>query len=126
MNCERSIDGATTQRRELILEFQKGASPVFLISLKAGGFGLNLTAADYCILLDPWWNPAVERQAVDRAHRIGQDKNVFVYKMITKDSIEERVLALQEKKKKLFDQVLDQKGQFSSSITEEDIRQLFE
>ena len=71
---------------------------MFLISLKAGGFGLNLTEADYCFLLDPWWNPAAESQAVDRAHRIGQTRNVMVYRMVAKNTIEEKVMALKEKK----------------------------
>jgi SNF2 family DNA or RNA helicase len=78
-----------------------------LISLKAGGFGLNLTSADYVFMLDPWWNPAVERQAIDRAHRIGQTQNVFIYKFITRDSVEEKILALQEKKKLLADNIIE-------------------
>jgi len=121
------LDGSTKNRKELIERFQKdGTIPVFLLSLKAGGIGLNLTAADYCILLDPWWNPAVEKQAADRAHRIGQTNPVFVYKFIAKNTVEEKVLKLQEKKKKLFEQVLDEGGAFESMITEEDIRMIFE
>ena len=81
--------------------FQNGDDPLFLISLKAGGVGLNLTAADYVIILDPWWNPAAEDQAADRAYRIGQDKPVMVYRIVTTDSIEERVLRLQSEKRKL-------------------------
>jgi SNF2 family DNA or RNA helicase len=120
------LAGETKRRGELIKKFESDASiPVFLISMKAGGFGLNLTAADYCILLDPWWNPAVEQQAVDRAHRIGQSRPVFVYKMIAKDTIEEKVLALQERKKKLFQSVLDEEGMFGKMITEDDIRGIF-
>ncbi|MBI3459188.1 SWF/SNF helicase family protein, partial [Candidatus Azambacteria bacterium] len=99
---------------------------VFLISLKAGGVGLNLTAADYCIILDPWWNPAVENQAIARTHRIGQTKNVFVYKFIIKNSIEEKVLHLQEKKKRLFENILEEGETFGSLITENDIRNLLE
>jgi SNF2 family DNA or RNA helicase len=92
--------------------------------LKAGGVGLTLTAADYCILLDPWWNPAVERQAVDRTHRIGQKKHVFVYRFIAKDTIEEKVLALQQKKQKLFNNVLDDGEAFVSLLSEKEIRGL--
>jgi SNF2 family DNA or RNA helicase len=120
------LDGSTKDRRELIKDFQTRQTPIFLISLKAGGFGLNLTAADYCILLDPWWNPAVENQAIDRMHRIGQNKPVFVYKLIAKDTIEEKVLALQEKKKKLFQNVLEDGHVFSTLITEKDIKSIFE
>ncbi len=120
------LAGETKKRGELIRRFnEETAIPIFLISLKAGGFGLNLTAADYCILLDPWWNPAVEQQAIDRTHRIGQTKPVFVYKMIAKDTIEEKVLALQEKKRKLFQNVLDEEGVFGSLITEDDIKGIF-
>ncbi|MGH7204065.1 MAG: SNF2-related protein [Candidatus Levyibacteriota bacterium] len=120
------LAGETKNRGELIKRFDTDTSiPIFLISLKAGGFGLNLTAADYCILLDPWWNPAVEQQAVDRTHRIGQTKPVFVYKFIAKDTIEEKVLALQEKKRKLFQNVLDKEGMFGSLITEDDIKSIF-
>ncbi|HLD21686.1 MAG TPA: SNF2-related protein [Patescibacteria group bacterium] len=120
------LDGKTKNRKELVQEFQTSqtAPQVFLISLKAGGVGLNLTAADYCMVLDPWWNPAVEQQAVDRAHRIGQTKRVMVYKCIAKDTIEEKVLALQEKKKQLFHSVLDSTAQFSSLLSEKDIRNL--
>lgn len=120
------LDGATKKRKDAITAFTKedGAS-VFLISLKAGGFGLNLTQADYCIMLDPWWNPAVEAQAIDRAHRIGQTKPVMVYKFIAKDTIEEKVLVLQEKKRKLFTSVMDDDAVFSALVTEEDIKALF-
>ncbi|MCW4465414.1 SNF2 family helicase [Glutamicibacter sp. MNS18] len=102
------LDGSTSQknRRKLIDGFTEGQYPVFFISLKAGGFGINLTAADYCILLDPWWNPAVEAQAVDRAHRIGQERPVYVYRLVAKGTIESKVLALQEKKTRLFNDVL--------------------
>lgn len=119
------LDGRTKKRGDLVREFQSGNGPsVFLISLKAGGVGLTLTAADYCILLDPWWNPAVERQAVDRTHRIGQKKNVFVYRFIAKDTIEEKVLALQQKKQKLFNNVLDDGEAFVSLLSEKEIRGL--
>lgn len=120
------LAGETKNRGKLIQQFHKDSSiPIFLISLKAGGFGLNLTAADYCILLDPWWNPAVEAQAVDRTHRIGQDKPVFVYKFIAKDTIEEKVLALQEKKRELFQNVFNEGSLFSAMISEEDIKSIF-
>jgi SNF2 family DNA or RNA helicase len=83
------------------------ACPLFLISLKAGGQGLNLTAADYVFILDPWWNPTTEQQAIARAHRIGQDKNVIAIKFITKDSIEEKILKLQDKKSKLAEDIIE-------------------
>jgi len=121
------LDGSTKDRASQIEKFQKNeTTKIFLISLKAGGFGLNLTAADYCFIMDPWWNPAVESQAAARAHRIGQTKNVFVYKMIAKDTIEEKVLKLQEKKKALFDNIIEDDAKFGSLITEKDIRGLFE
>jgi superfamily II DNA or RNA helicase len=97
------LTGKTRKREEAINAFQEGDAKVFLISLKAGGVGLNLTAADTVIHYDPWWNPAVERQATDRAHRIGQDKPVFVYKLLTEDTVEEKILKLQEKKQALAD-----------------------
>ena len=90
------------RRAEVIDSFKTGTAPVFLISLKAGGFGLNLTEADYCFLMDPWWNPATELQAVDRTHRIGQTRTVHVYRLIAEHTIEERVLALQARKSELF------------------------
>ncbi|WP_417069098.1 SNF2-related protein [Niveibacterium terrae] len=95
------LDGSTTDRETPVRRFQAGEAPVFLISLKAGGVGLNLTAADTVIHFDPWWNPAAENQATDRAHRIGQTKNVFVYKLVVAGSIEEKILALQQKKAEL-------------------------
>ncbi len=95
------LDGRTRDRAAKVKAFQKGSDPLFLISLKAGGVGLNLTSADYVIILDPWWNPAAEDQAADRAYRIGQDKPVMVYRIVTIDSIEERVLRLQDEKRRL-------------------------
>ena len=100
------LDGRTRNRQDVIEKFRSGTDPVFLISLKAGGLGLNLTEADYCILLDPWWNPATETQAVDRAHRIGQTKTVMVYRLVAKDTIEEKVALLKADKTALFDGVL--------------------
>jgi len=102
------LTGQTRNRTEIIDKFQSGSVPVFLISLKAGGVGLNLTAADTVIHYDPWWNPAVENQATDRAYRIGQEKPVFVYKLICDETVEERVLALQARKQKLADSVYGQ------------------
>jgi SNF2 family DNA or RNA helicase len=104
------LDGSTKKRAEVVERFQEGDAPVFLISLKAGGVGLNLTAADTVIHLDPWWNPAVEAQATDRAHRIGQKNVVTSYKLITRGTVEEKILALQEEKKKMMEVVLDGGG----------------
>jgi len=97
---------------------------VFLISLKAGGFGLTLTEADYCFLLDPWWNPATEAQAIDRTHRIGQTRNVMVYRLIAKDTIEEKVLALARRKAELFAGVMDDGEAFGAALTADDLRAL--
>ena len=104
------LDGATVDRQGAIDSFRSGGADVFLISLKAGGFGLTLTEADYVFLLDPWWNPQVEEQAVDRAHRIGQDKPVMVYRLVSADTIEEKVMDLKEKKAELFDRVVEGAG----------------
>ncbi|MBG6213443.1 superfamily II DNA or RNA helicase [Cryobacterium sp. CAN_C3] len=120
------LDGSTLRRSEVIDRFKSGAAPVFLISLKAGGFGLNLTEADYVFLLDPWWNPATEAQAVDRTHRIGQTRNVMVYRMVATGTIEEKVVALQKQKAQLFTAVLDDDAMFSTALTAEDIRGLLE
>ena len=120
------LDGSTTKRADVIARFKGGVAPVFLISLKAGGFGLNLTEADYVFMLDPWWNPASETQAIDRTHRIGQTKNVMVYRMVATGTIEEKVMALKEKKAKLFDAVMDDDAVFSSTLTADDIRGLIE
>ncbi|HEY3003334.1 MAG TPA: SNF2-related protein, partial [Kribbellaceae bacterium] len=119
------LDGRTRRRSEVLRSFKDGSAPVFLISLKAGGFGLNLTEADYCFLLDPWWNPATEAQAVDRTHRIGQTRNVMVYRLIARDTIEEKVVALKERKAELFASVMDDGNAFSSTLGADDIRELF-
>src|SRR5690606_29362087 len=96
------LDGSTKDRQGQVESFQNDASiKIFLISLKAGGLGLNLTAADYVFILDPWWNPAIEAQAVDRAHRIGQKNSVFTYKFITQNTVEEKILNLQRAKQRL-------------------------
>ena len=99
---------------------------VFLISLKAGGVGLNLTAADYCFILDPWWNPATEAQAIDRAHRIGQKNHVFAYRLIARGTVEEKILALQAGKRKLVDGIIANDGDVLSSMTAEDLQFLLE
>jgi superfamily II DNA or RNA helicase len=118
------LDGSTRDRPAVLARFKAGSVPVFLISLKAGGFGLNLTEADYCFLLDPWWNPATEAQAVDRTHRIGQTRNVVVYRLISKDTIEEKVMALKARKSQLFASVMDSGGVFGGSLDADDIRGL--
>jgi superfamily II DNA or RNA helicase len=118
------LDGRTRRREEPIGAFKRGEVPVFLISLKAGGFGLNLAEADYCFVLDPWWNPATEAQAVDRAHRIGQDRTVMVYRMVSTDTIEEKVMALKERKQALFDRVMADDGALSGALTVDEIRGL--
>jgi superfamily II DNA or RNA helicase len=122
------FDGSTTavERERAIQRFQNDDNcRVFLISLKAGGVGLNLTAADYVYIVDPWWNPAVEQQAIDRTHRIGQTKNIFAYRMICKDTIEDKIIQLQEKKRALAkDLITDDEG-FVKSLTREDVEYLF-
>jgi superfamily II DNA or RNA helicase len=118
------LDGSTRRRGEVVSRFKEGEAPVFLISLKAGGFGLNLTEADYCFLLDPWWNPAAEAQAVDRAHRIGQTRRVMTYRLVAKGTIEEKVMELKEKKAALFSSVMDDDSMFASSLTADDVRSL--
>jgi superfamily II DNA or RNA helicase len=118
------LDGRTRNRASVIQRFKDGDAPVFLISLKAGGFGLNLTEADYCFLLDPWWNPATETQAVDRTHRIGQTRNVMVYRLIAHGTIEDKVMALNTRKAKLFASVIDDGNAFGSALTADDIRGL--
>ncbi|WP_245935104.1 SNF2-related protein [Acidipropionibacterium virtanenii] len=122
------LDGTTGHRRAVIDGFTKGDDPVFLISLKAGGVGINLTQADYAILADPWWNPAAENQAVDRAHRIGQTRPVHVYRMVARDTIEEKVLALQDAKRELISGVLDAgegaAATGGSRLSAEDVRML--
>jgi len=119
------LTGQTRKREEVIERFRSGEVALFLISLKAGGVGLNLTEADTVILYDPWWNPAVETQAADRAHRIGQDKPVFVYKLITEETVEERILALQEKKQALAEGIYREgEAQQLESFTAEDLQAL--
>jgi len=115
------LDGSTVDRESVVTQFQaEDGPPVMLLSLKAGGTGLNLTAADHVFLVDPWWNPAVEDQAADRTHRIGQDKPVMVYRMVARDTVEERILELQERKRKLADAALSEAGG-ATAITRDDL-----
>ncbi len=118
------LDGRTRNRPAAIDSFMSGEHSVFLISLKAGGFGLNLTEADYCYVLDPWWNPATEAQAVDRAHRIGQTRPVMVYRLVSTDTIEQKVMELKARKSALFDAVMDEGAALSGALSKDDIRGL--
>ena len=119
------LDGATLNRGEVVKEFQENKDlKLFLISIKAGGVGLNLTEADYVFILDPWWNPAVEQQAIDRTHRIGQTKNVFIYKFITKNTVEEKILALQNRKKRVSESLITTEESFVKSLTAQDIQEI--
>jgi superfamily II DNA or RNA helicase len=119
------LDGGTQNRGDVVKQFQEDKKTrVFLISIKAGGVGLNLTEADYVFILDPWWNPAVEQQAIDRTHRIGQTKNVFIYKFITKDSVEEKILALQQRKLSLSRALITTEESFIKSLSADDIKEI--
>jgi superfamily II DNA or RNA helicase len=119
------LDGSTQNRGDVVKQFQEDEKTrVFLISIKAGGVGLNLTEADYVFILDPWWNPAVEQQAIDRTHRIGQTKNVFIYKFITKDSVEEKILALQQRKLNVAKSLITTEESFIKSLSVEDIKEI--
>lgn len=120
------LTGQTKDRKTPIERFQNGEVPIFLISLKAGGTGLNLTAADTVIHYDPWWNPAAENQATDRAHRIGQDKPVFVYKLLTEGTVEEKILQMQEKKHALAEGIFNPNSKSSGALTADDINALFD
>ncbi|MFT7620702.1 MAG: SNF2 family DNA or RNA helicase [Planctomycetota bacterium] len=121
------LDGATRNRGEKIERFQTDEEcPVFLISLKAGGTGLNLTAADYVFMLDPWWNPAAEAQAIDRTHRIGQTRQVFAYRLIARDTIEEKIVAMQQEKRELASSILDGSTKTLKDLTASDLRFLLE
>jgi SNF2 family DNA or RNA helicase len=119
------LTGQTRERHEVVERFQAGQVPIFLISLKAGGTGLNLTAADTVIHYDPWWNPAVEAQATDRAHRIGQDKPVFVYRLICAGTVEEKIQALQTRKAELAAALFEEGATQSLRFDEADIEALF-
>ena len=120
------LTGQTQKRDDVIQRFQSGEVPIFLISLKAGGVGLNLTAADTVIHYDPWWNPAAEEQASDRAWRIGQDKPVFVYKLIMNQSIEEKILLMQKNKAQLAQSILSKNSQINAAFSEDELLQLFD
>ncbi len=121
------LDGSTRKRQEAVEKFMENSEvKIFLISIKAGNTGLNLTKADYVYILDPWWNPAVEAQAIDRTHRIGQDKQVFAYKLICKDSIEEKILKLQEKKKKLAQDLIRTDENILKSLDKDTLMSLFD
>ena len=120
------LDGKTRKRDEVISKFKNDPDMgVFLISLKAGGLGLNLTEASYCFILDPWWNPAVEAQAIDRTHRIGQKNKVMAYRLISKDTVEEKILTLQKSKKELYQGVLYSNENILRKITPSDMTYLF-
>ena len=132
-NCRRRqigfcyLDGSTTDRARVVDQFQRDADvPVFLISLKAGGVGLNLTGADTVIHFDPWWNPAVEAQATDRAHRLGQKKVVTSYKLIARGTVEEKILSLQTRKRALTQGLLGGEESLAEALNWEDIRELLE
>ena len=118
------LDGRTRNRERVIQRFRDKTASVFLISLKAGGFGLNLAEADYCFVLDPWWNPAIEAQAVDRTHRIGQTKTVMVYRLVAKDTIEQKVMDLKAQKEELFSAVVGGEALAGAALTAEEIRGL--
>jgi SNF2 family DNA or RNA helicase len=119
------LDGSTTDRAKVVQDFQTKELPVFLISLKAGGVGLNLTAADTVFHFDPWWNPAVEAQATDRAHRIGQSRVVTSYKLITRGTVEEKILQLQNRKRELIQTTLSGEEQLTGGLTWEELQGLF-
>jgi SNF2 family DNA or RNA helicase len=119
------LDGATRRRGDRVKRFQDDPTcPLFLISLKAGGLGLNLTAAEYVFLLDPWWNPAVEAQAIDRTHRIGQTREVFAYRLVAGDTIESRILELQDRKRAVAAAVLGESAGGLRSLGREDLELL--
>jgi SNF2 family DNA or RNA helicase len=119
------LDGQTRDRKSRVEHFQNDPEcGTFLISLKAGGLGLNLTAADYVFLLDPWWNPAVETQAIDRAHRVGQERRVFAYRLICKGTVEEKIAELQDKKRNLADAILQENSSVMKDLTREDLEML--
>jgi SNF2 family DNA or RNA helicase len=118
------LDGRTRDREARVRRFQETDCPLFLVSLKAGGLGLNLTAAEYVFLLDPWWNPAVEAQAIDRAHRIGQRRPVFAFRLIARDTVEEKVLELQASKRKLADAIVRADESLIRDLRKEDLELL--
>ncbi|HHW01885.1 MAG TPA: SWF/SNF helicase family protein [Thermoanaerobacterales bacterium] len=121
------LDGSTgvSERKKIVDDFNNGTGQVFLLSLKAGGVGLNLTSADTVIHFDPWWNPAVEEQAADRVYRIGQENNVQVFRLITRGTIEEKIDELQKKKKDLVDSIVSEGEVFINSLSKEEVMELF-
>lgn len=121
------LDGKTKNRQAVVDDFESSKTKqVFLISLKAGGVGLNLTSANYCFIMDPWWNPAVEAQAIDRAHRMGQKKNVFAYRFVMKDTVEEKILNLQEEKRQLASNIIEANEGLVSALTTKDLENIFQ
>jgi SNF2 family DNA or RNA helicase len=119
------LDGKTQDRQSIVEQFQRAdGPPLFLISLKAGGLGLNLTNADYIFLLDPWWNPAVEAQAIDRAHRIGRQRPVIAYRLIARDTVEEKILELQSRKRELADSIISEDNSVLRGLAVEDLEML--
>ena len=120
------LDGSTKDRQGVVDAFQAGDAPAFLMSLKAGGVGLNITAADTVVHFDPWWNPAVEAQATDRAHRIGQTKVVTAYKLIARDTIEEKILALQTRKRDLVAATIESEQPLMEGLSMHDLESLLE
>ena len=119
------LTGATTQRERVVTEFSEDPRPgVFLVSLRAGGTGLNLTAASYVVLFDPWWNPAVEARAIDRTHRIGQDRTVIAYRLLAAGTVEEKIFELQQRKAALSREILGESA-LGCSLTREDLEYLF-
>ena len=121
------LDGQSQDRMEIVTRFQENQEiPILLAGIKTGGLGLNLTAADYCFILDPWWNPAIEQQAVDRIHRIGQDKTVNIYRIVSQNTVEEKMLLLKEKKQKIADQLMTADHSFLEQLNYEDFQFLFQ
>ena len=122
------LDGSVNSKERIkqVELFQDGQKRVFLISLKAGGFGLNLTAADYVFLLDPWWNPAAENQAIDRTHRIGQTQRVFSYKFISQNTVEDKILRLQKRKQELSNQLIQTEESYLKQVSVEDLEAIFQ
>jgi SNF2 family DNA or RNA helicase len=119
------LDGKTRKRKERVQRFQENPDcPLFLISLKAGGHGLNLTAADYVFILDPWWNPAVEAQAIDRAHRLGQTRHVFAYRLICNNTVEDKIIELQKSKRDLADAIISADNSLIRQLTADDLHLL--
>jgi len=121
------LDGQSQDRMEIVNRFQENMEiPIMLAGIKTGGLGLNLTAADHCFILDPWWNPAIEQQAVDRLHRIGQNKTVNIYRIVSQNTVEEKMLLLKETKQKIADQLMTADQSFLEQLSYEDFQFLFQ